>query len=799
MGSAPPPPSMAWPFVGAEDGPPPLPAPVSASASAKSLGVQRKQQPPVTPQLEHYAGASTSKQTPTLQATEEADSADAGAGPRSNWSLAPVFTPPSPRWAPETRKGWLGLAAAAEHTPAAPPSVIGAAAATPELVLERLARDGAVVVTGLAPPAVCAAVNTARGNTMPQRPDGCLALASAASHELLAHPLVMSVCNAVLACQALRMPEEELCDRMVLSGSFTSQRPLQQLAWELDYARCDGAVHSAPNLPPAVPSLLGLEQQLTAVWQLSDDDGEAATAGTLLSAEGEGVPVTLGGVGTVLLALGGGPGRWAQGRGSSQLQAVGYQLGILQPAQNHYLLAAAVGSSSSHATWFKAVDELPMHIQRLLGFHMPGQVLNKVYAAPGPPDILRGLGALAGAPINWAHSASASTDKKGQPEPPAVSDPENEMYVPVKQRTEEVAAVAAAAVTIPEAGSVSGLVACEPELERFFESYVPAPPPSPALLADPKYGGGVTAVEWPGDGAAGVGLVAVVKQMIEALDRDGAVVLSGAVSPAVCGRIEAEIAPYCWQARGISATTGGPVGSDYSTGTCGSLLARSVAVQAMAAHPAVVAATEGVLGRQVLHPSLAKTLSTAAAPAASGNHGRLGWRVHVDLTIPKDPGSGRQQLHRDGDLSLWDCDNECSHAVSVIWALDGDFTNARGTTRIVLGSRHWPRGRVAVDAESVGAEMKRGSALLYVGRTYHGAGENSTDATRIALNIAYNSSFLKQECNTFVTCTPFVARQMKLPSLVAELVGYAGAEAEHLFLGIEEEEVAAAAAAVSKL
>ena len=40
-----------------------------------------------------------------------------------------------------------------------------------------------------------------------------------------------------------------------------------------------------------------------------------------------------------------------------------------------------------------------------------------------------------------------------------------------------------------------------------------------------------------------------------------------------------------------------------------------------------------------------------------------------------------------------DCRNELDHAVSVIWALDGDFTDARGTTRIVLGSRHWERGR----------------------------------------------------------------------------------------------------------
>jgi ectoine hydroxylase-related dioxygenase (phytanoyl-CoA dioxygenase family) len=75
-----------------------------------------------------------------------------------------------------------------------------------------------------------------------------------------------------------------------------------------------------------------------------------------------------------------------------------------------------------------------------------------------------------------------------------------------------------------------------------------------------------------------------------------------------------------------------------------------------------------------------------------------------------------------------------------------------------------------------------------------GAGANSTDQTRVALNIAYNSSYLKQECNTFVTATPKVVRQMQLPSLVTELLGYAGDEAKFLALGgdgVEEHQAVA--------
>ena len=112
---------------------------------------------------------------------------------------------------------------------------------------------------------------------------------------------------------------------------------------------------------PPVPSLLGLEQQLTAVWRLSDDDdANTRVAGTLLPTRGSpgagaGVPVTLSGVGTLLLALGGGPGRWQQqqqqGRRQQALQAVGYQLGFLQPAQNHYGSCPTTALISRRVDW----------------------------------------------------------------------------------------------------------------------------------------------------------------------------------------------------------------------------------------------------------------------------------------------------------------------------------------------------------------------------------------------------------------------------------------------------------------
>jgi hypothetical protein len=377
---------------------------------------------------------------------------------------------------------------------------------------------------------------------------------------------------------------------------------------------------------------------------------------------------------------------------------------------------------------------------------------------------LQGLEALFGHAINWAALDRAAV--------PPVPDPTTQRYVPFEDPGSIELPPA------PTAGSVIELVA---GLDKCFAQHDPGAAPASDVRAS-----AVPTVEWThaAEGGDSQALAEVVVEMLAALE-GGAVVLSGAVSAEVCNAVEAELRPYGWQAMGISATTGGLVDPSYSDGAAGSVLSRSVAAQAMAAHPALVAVVEGVLGRQVLHPALADQLT------ASGS--RLPWRVHVDTLIPKAPQQPAQQLHRDGDLSLWDCANELDHAVSVIWSLDGDFTNARGTTRVVLGSTDWPYGRIAADAETVGAEMKRGSALIYVGRTYHGAGVNSTGSGRVAMNIAYQSSFLKQECNTFISAPPGLVQQMGMPPLVAELLGYAGGDAKYLSLGAIPEEAAPAA------
>ena len=54
-------------------------------------------------------------------------------------------------------------------------------------------------------------------------------------------------------------------------------------------------------------------------------------------------------------------------------------------------------------------------MRRLLGFQLPGQVLNKLYVAPGDHDLLSAVASLAGFPVDWARG-----DRQGSPPPTPV-------------------------------------------------------------------------------------------------------------------------------------------------------------------------------------------------------------------------------------------------------------------------------------------------------------------------------------------------------------------------------------------
>ncbi|TIC79142.1 phytanoyl-CoA dioxygenase family protein [Nocardioides sp. GY 10127] len=113
------------------------------------------------------------------------------------------------------------------------------------------------------------------------------------------------------------------------------------------------------------------------------------------------------------------------------------------------------------------------------------------------------------------------------------------------------------------------------------------------------------------------------------------------------------------------------------------------------------------------------------------------------------PGNAAQMLHRDtGNYPDYLTMGKSAPEVmfNFLFALT-DFTEEIGATRVVPGSHTWDDYSVPGDpADSVGAEMKAGSALFFSGKVLHGGGQNSsTDRWRRALALPFNAAHLVPE------------------------------------------------------
>jgi ectoine hydroxylase-related dioxygenase (phytanoyl-CoA dioxygenase family) len=227
-----------------------------------------------------------------------------------------------------------------------------------------------------------------------------------------------------------------------------------------------------------------------------------------------------------------------------------------------------------------------------------------------------------------------------------------------------------------------------------------------------------------------------------ALRTHGCAIVERLAPAELCDRVATELAPW------IDAT---PFGADEFTGRAtrrtGALLARSVAVQDLVAHPLVLDVADAVLWPK-----------------------KSTFQLHLTQAITLGPGAPAQLLHRDQwcfDFFPFPTDVEVE--VSTIWALT-DFTEANGATRIVPGS-HTSDGRIEhTPDDTVPAVMPRGSVVLYTGRTVHGGGENRSDGIRTGVNVDYVLGWLRQEENQYLSVPPEVVRS--LPERIQRLMGY---------------------------
>ena len=127
------------------------------------------------------------------------------------------------------------------------------------------------------------------------------------------------------------------------------------------------------------------------------------------------------------------------------------------------------------------------------------------------------------------------------------------------------------------------------------------------------------------------------------------------------------------------------------------------------------------------------------------------YTVGVSSIIDIHPGEGAQPLHRDDGVWQWRHPEGYRQARVQVMVAVTDFTAENGGTMVVPGSHLWDDERGPQVDEAVPTEMSAGSALIWVGGTFHGGGTNSSDSNRIGLTIGLDLGFLRQEENAYLT------------------------------------------------
>ena len=232
-----------------------------------------------------------------------------------------------------------------------------------------------------------------------------------------------------------------------------------------------------------------------------------------------------------------------------------------------------------------------------------------------------------------------------------------------------------------------------------------------------------------------------IDEVHEVLDRDAALIIDDLASAEQIDAITAEMAPH------IEAT---PPGSDDFSGRntkrTGALVARSPSSHELVQHPTILGVAEKLL------------------------HRAQSFQLHLTQVISIGPDSPGQSIHRDQwAFDFFEFPSDYDVQCNTIWALT-DFTEANGATRLMPGSQHLPNEHTHTVDETVPATMRKGSCLLYTGKVYHGGGANTSDETRMGLNITYNVGWLRQEENQYLSCPPEVAAE--LPDDLLRLMGY---------------------------
>jgi ectoine hydroxylase-related dioxygenase (phytanoyl-CoA dioxygenase family) len=226
---------------------------------------------------------------------------------------------------------------------------------------------------------------------------------------------------------------------------------------------------------------------------------------------------------------------------------------------------------------------------------------------------------------------------------------------------------------------------------------------------------------------------------VEAIATDGYTIVEDAIEPDLVDELAADL-------LALEETLGiVPANNDFEgrqTVRIYNLLAHGPLYESIPVHPSVLPIVDRVLDPGCLVSSLS---SIAIGP------GETAQPIHADdqlLPIPKP---------------------HPPTVCNTMWALT-DFTEENGATRIIPGTHVAQSPEYGTHYDSIPAEMRKGSVLVWHGSLWHGGGANRTADRRVGIAMNYCAGYIRQQENQQLGLPRSLVRSFS-PRL-RELVGY---------------------------
>jgi ectoine hydroxylase-related dioxygenase (phytanoyl-CoA dioxygenase family) len=246
-----------------------------------------------------------------------------------------------------------------------------------------------------------------------------------------------------------------------------------------------------------------------------------------------------------------------------------------------------------------------------------------------------------------------------------------------------------------------------------------------------------------------------VEQVIAVLERDGGVIVENFLASSTLTGLQADLLP-----RLARQSAGRDTFSGTMTRRLGALFAHTRHCADVVTHPLFLPVAEHFLVKP--HEVWVGEHRYAMTPDV---------RIGATQAIQIGPGQGAQPLHRDDNSFMW---RHPTHGregrVQVMLAIS-DFTEENGGTLVIPGSHLWDEQRKPERTLAVSTVMKAGSALIFIGSTFHAGGENRTaNEYRTGLTIALDASNVRQEENMYLALSPEVVSSY--PEQIQRLLGW---------------------------